>query len=156
CRPGEGDADVVAQADEEALEPFGEIPIVVDDEDAAVQRRARSWRWRGHDRRLDFATGDANHELAAATRPIAVGGDGAAVHLDDGADERQPDAEAALRSVERLIRLYEGFEDPLTHVGRDADARVPNAEDDVAVLARRLQRDLAARRRVLGGVGQQI
>src|SRR5262249_1734038 len=47
--------------------------------------------------------GQADHELAAAVGPFAVGLNGPPVHLDHLTHERQADAEPALRPVDRPI-----------------------------------------------------
>ena len=43
---------------------------------------------------------------------------------------REPEAEAALRAVERLALLHEQVEDARQHLRRDADAGVAHAQDD--------------------------
>ena len=70
----------------------------------------------------------ADDELAALVRPFAAGLDGAAVHLDQAADQRQADAQAALRAGDRAVGLGEQVEDPRQQVRFDADAVVANAQ----------------------------
>ena len=50
--------------------------------------------------------------------------DAAAVQLDDAAHQREADAEAAARAIERALALREEVEDPRQQLGRDADAGV--------------------------------
>src|SRR5205085_4068022 len=83
-------------------------------------------------------------ELAALAAPFAARLDGAVVHADQRANEAQADAEAALRSLERMVDLHEGVEDLRQHVARDADAVVLDADHHVGALALDAERDVAA------------
>ena len=98
----------------------------------------------------------ADDELAAHAVTVAPGLDGAAVHLDQALDQREADAQAALRPFERPIYLGKHLEDPRQHVGRDADAGIAHAHHGVASLALDGERDLAAALGVLGGVVEQV
>ena len=100
--------------------------------------------------------GQVHDELAALAEPRAARLDVAAVHPDEVAHDRQPDAEPAARPVERRVALREEVEDEGQEIGRDADPRVPDPDRDAVALALRRQPDGATPRRVLGGVAQQI
>jgi hypothetical protein len=78
--------------------------------------------------------GQAHHELAALARPLAVGGDAAAVHLHQPAHQGQANAQAALGAVQAALGLHEQVEDAGQHVRRDADARVPHPQHQLAPL----------------------
>ena len=56
-----------------------------------------------------------------ATAP-PVTRDPAAVQLDEAADDGEPDAEPALRTIETGLGLREEVEDARRHLGRDSDA----------------------------------
>jgi hypothetical protein len=88
------------------------IVVVVDDEQARrprPRRAARRRRWRGFRRRL----GDRQRHREA--RPVpdtgALDRDRAAVQLDQVLGDRQAEAEAAARPLQRLLALDEAFED---------------------------------------------
>src|SRR5580693_6392340 len=63
----------------------------------------------------------AHHELAPLAESAAVDLDAAAVHLDQAAHQREPDAEATFDARQRVVALDEGLEDVGEPVGRDAD-----------------------------------
>ena len=60
----------------------------------------------------------------APARPFAVAPDAAAMQLHQVLDQREPDAQAALRAVQRLVGLGEQVEDVRQEVRRDAGALV--------------------------------
>jgi len=67
-----------------------------------------------------------------ATAP-PVTRDPAAVQLDEAADDGEPDAEPALRTIETGLGLREVVEDTRQHLGRDSDAlSLPKSSADVA------------------------
>src|SRR5690349_4051828 len=74
-----------------------------------VAGAARDGAWKGHG------------ESRAVAKAFAAGLDGAAVGLNQVADNREPEAEAAVLPRRRLVRLPERLE----HVGKEAriDAR---------------------------------
>ena len=98
----------------------------------------------------------ANDELAALADAGAVRADPAAVHLDQRLRQRQADAQAALRAVERRLRPGRTSRRCGQLRGGDADAGVAHAHHRVAALALDRERDPAAARRVLGGVDEQV
>src|SRR5439155_16209639 len=55
--------------------------------------------------------GELDDELRAFARAFAVRGDASAVHLDDVADDREPEAQAAVCARARRFRLTESLED---------------------------------------------
>jgi hypothetical protein len=58
----------------------------------------------------------------------------AAMRFDEFADDREAEAQAAVRPGGRVVRLPEAIEDVRQQLGRDARARVADADlDDVAV-----------------------
>ena len=66
---------------------------------------------------------------------------GSAVHFDQPAHQREPDSEAALRAVERVVDLGEEVEDGRELFGGDADAVIAYAEDGLAVRRATLEID---------------
>ena len=75
--------------------------------------------------------GQPDGELAPLAGAFARGGDAPAVHLDELLDERQADPEPALGAGHRAVPLGEEVEDAGQELGRDADARVPDPDDDL-------------------------
>ena len=100
--------------------------------------------------------GQAERELAAPSRPFAVGRDGPAVHLDQRLDQAEADPQPALRPVRAVLGLDEHLEDVGEHLGHDPDARVPDPHDGLAALSPGLQADQPPRLGVLDGVVQQV
>ena len=101
-------------------------------------------------------SGSRTRNVAPWSSPALAASHGAAVHLDDVADDRQPEPEAAGLARRAGLRLAE----PLEHVGQEV-GRMPmpvSLTDDFDVRVDALQPDLdAARlRRELDGVGQQV
>ncbi len=78
------------------------------------------------------------------------------MQLDEGADERQADAEAAVAALERGFDLGEHVEDMPKHLTGDANTRVADLYDDVAALPFAAEPDSAAAFGVLGGVGEEV
>ena len=79
------------------------------------------------------------------------------MQLDEVADDRQPESEAAPRAVRGLTLLREHVEDVRQELAGDADAGVASPRSTISLaLATRLDGDVAARVGVLGGVGQQV
>ena len=64
---------------------------------------------------------------------------------DQALREREADAETAARLLQRPIELRERLEDVAQLLGRDADARVPDREDQLAPRRSGGQLDLAPR-----------
>ena len=83
-------------------------------------------------------------------------GDAAALHLDQPSHEREADAEAALRAVERALELRERLEHHRQRARGDAHAGVAHAEHGIATFVRQLDLDLAARVRVLRRIVDQV
>ena len=90
-------------------------------------------------------------ELAPLARPVAPDGGGAAVQLGEPADQRQPDALAALGLAARRGEV----EGPGEHRGGDALAVIPDAEDDGILLPRDGDPDASPRVGGPGGVAEQ-
>src|SRR4029453_386175 len=102
--------------------------------------------------------GQPDDELASVTDTGALHRDAAAVHLDQGLDERQPDAQPGQGPIERRVHLREHVEYALELIGGDADPRIPNADDDPCgfLLALNDQPDVTATLRELASVVQEI
>src|SRR5207237_807047 len=101
----------VAHQLEHFLQYRADVFVVLDDDDAP----GASARLRFDGRLVDvlgsLAGGEPHHELASLARAGAARLDGAAVQLDEAAHQRQADAEAPLRTIERLLGLDEEVED---------------------------------------------
>src|SRR2546421_113566 len=67
--------------------------------------------------------GQAPNELAAVPDALAVRGDPAAVDLHQPSDERQTDAQTGGGGTARAGPLRKDVEDPVQHLGGDADPR---------------------------------
>ena len=91
-----------------------------------------------------------------ALAELALGPDRPLVDEDDLPGQGQPDARALLGPGLRSVDLGETVEDPLEHVGRDADAGVLDRHGHGVVLVLDVDRDLAALGGELEGVGQQV
>ena len=140
----------------------GRIAVVVDDQD-----RRRRWNVRLKRPRRGagvtvpqarcFASGSRTVKVGALAQALACGLDAAAVQLDQALDQRQPDAESALRRLGRSAHLHEHVEDRLQHVRRQGPCpcRAPRPRRCRSRCARD-SLHLAARRRVLGRVVQQV
>src|SRR5207248_4042752 len=96
------------------------------------------------DRLLRTDKRQADDELAALARAVAVGADTAAVQFDQAPHQRQADAQAALRTRPRASDLDEGVEDARQHLFGDADPRVTNPDHDFVSLARGAEKDAPA------------
>ena len=166
-RPVIGHLDVLAEARGAGRRGCWRSTVVVDHEDAAA------WRLRGARRRRSgqrpmhrqpsarLGVGrdrQADGELAAPARAVAVGRHRPRVHLHQRADQGQADPQAALATDrERLVGLGEQVEDVGEQLRRDADAVVADADQRLRPLLRGLQP--RSRRRcvgVLGGVVQEV
>jgi hypothetical protein len=90
---------------------LGRILVVLDQQDAQSARRPIGVFAGGRDGCARAAAGrQANAELAAAAQALAPGTHLAAVHLDQGADQREADAQAAVRAIGRGRGLEEQVE----------------------------------------------
>ena len=90
----------------------GRVRVVVYDEDAARARpRAAVAAGAGGDRdAAGSGRRQPDDELAPPAGAVAAGLDGAAVHLDQPLDQRQADAQPALRPLQRRRHLREHLE----------------------------------------------
>ena len=86
----------------------------------------------------------------------ALGMDGAAVQLDDVADDGQADAQAAVMSGAGGVSLAETIEDIGEELRIDADAVVGDFDLDIAALAGEADLDLAAAVGEFDGVGEEV
>jgi len=113
--------DLLILKPEDPGEPFRCIDVVVDHEYAASNRplpRPAGW---GNRRRFGLiaSLGQSNDELAAPAETGAAGLDVPAVQLDQTLHERQPDSEAALRTI-ACFELPEEVEHTVEHPGGKA------------------------------------
>src|SRR5205814_1082510 len=92
------------------------------------------------------------------THPLAraLGLDGTAVELDEVADDREAEAQAAERPRARRVGLPEAFEEVGEELGRDAPARVANGQLEVGVHALQPDVDAPALGRELDRVGDEV
>src|SRR5437879_10529526 len=75
---------------------------------------------------------EADHELASASDPVTVGGHGAAVQMDQAADQRQAQTKAAVAARQAAVALDEAVEDVREQLGRDPDAAVADMDRNLA------------------------
>ncbi|MCY1213798.1 hypothetical protein D9M72_255950 [compost metagenome] len=78
------------------------------------------------------------------------------MQLDQALDQRQADAQPALRGLRRAADLHEHLEDRAQHVGCKAGAVVAHLDHRDALLRAQHDADRSAGRRVLGGVVEQV
>ena len=72
------------------------------------------------------------------------------------ADDRQPDAQAAVRAPAAAVELAEAVEHERLELRGDAAAGVANPDHDLLVFGCDVELDAAARRRELDRVRQQV
>ena len=149
--------DVVAHDLEHHLQADRRVLVVVDDQHpdrgAGTLWRRKRRMWLGGSR---GEQGEAHDELTALTEPRAPRLHAPPVELDQPANEREPDAEPALRAVVRVRALHEEVEDPRQQIGPDADAGVGDAEQDGVARSFGRDVDAATGLGVLDGVGEQV
>src|SRR6185369_11986379 len=102
--------------------------------------RGRGWERAPPRRLFPQAQREADDELAALARPVALRLDPAAVQLDEAAHQRQAEPEAALRTDARALHLGEGLEDLRQHLRGDADAGVAHPDRPLVALGAHGQR----------------
>src|SRR5439155_25732681 len=95
--------------------------------------------------------GQTHDKLAAAARSFAERSDRPAVQVHQAPNERQTDAQPALRAFEGLIHLREHVEHLWQHGGRNAEAGVFHRYHDLFTVPLRSQPDAAAVLGVPGG-----
>src|SRR4029077_5439119 len=125
------------------------IDVVVDHEYAASNRRLPRRAGWGNRRRFGLIAplGQSNDEPAAPAETGAAGLDVPAVQLDKTLDERQPDSEAALRTV-AWFELPEEVEHAVEHLGGKAEPVVGDRQYHLRVLDLHGELDAAAVRGV--------
>src|SRR2546428_551143 len=135
------------------------IYVVVDDAHAlrpavAIPRRLL----RSFHGNWNFRRGQCDDEFAAGARAVALGCDRTAMQLDEAADQRETDPEAALGAIERCVSLHEEIEYPRQRIGGNPIAIVANVDPDfvTAVVHHGAYRDVAALRGELDGIVHQI
>src|SRR3954468_9248936 len=149
---------IVARHPQEFGHPARRVHSVLDDEHPEPSNR----RYRGPSRRdgrgggRSSSGGEPDDELAPRAGPTARRRHGAAVQLGERPDERQPDAEPPFRTGEGAVLLGKEVEHPREQLGSDADPVVPHAKDDLVPLDSRDELDTSPRRRVFGGIAQEI
>ena len=100
--------------------------------------------------------GEPDDELAPLADAFAPGGDAPSVHLDELLHHREADPEAPLRASERAVPLGEEFEHLGQLRGRDADALVLDADDDLVSFDAGRKQDVPPVLAVLGRVVQEV
>ena len=89
-------------------------------------------------------------------RALAASLDDAAVHRNQAADHGEADPQTPVVTAPPGVDLGVGLEDPESISSRDSDPVVPDHQDQLAPLASRDQRDLAAALGVARGVPEQV
>ena len=78
------------------------------------------------------------------------------MQLGERPDEREPDPEPPFRAGEGAVPLGKKVKHPCEQLGRNAEPVVPHAEDDLIPLNSRDELDASPRRRVFGGIAEEI
>jgi hypothetical protein len=106
--PDKAQLHLVAVESQQLREHRRTVRVVVDQQDAArVVFRLRDL----HDSGVLFThQGQPDLECRASAFACTVDRDAAAVHVDELFDDRQANAEAALRAIERSLALHEELE----------------------------------------------
>jgi len=98
----------------------------------------------------------ADGEACAASRTVALRGDGAAVQLREVMDDRQSESEASEAAGRTVIRLAEAIEDMRQEPRVDADAVVAHPDLDRVARLHDRHAHFAARAAELHGVRQEV
>jgi len=101
------------------------------------------------------AGGKANDKLASLSEDALHLGR-ATVHFDKPFDQGQADAETALRPVQGALGLREEFEDSRKELGRNPEAGVADAKDDLIGIRFDRGHDTPGRIGVLGGIIKKV
>ena len=125
---------LVAVQSQHLRDALGGVDVVVDHQDRGGRDAASARRRGASSAAARRARGSRTTNSAAPAGALAEGLHRAAVHLDQPAHQRQADAQAALRAVERSLSLHEQVEDAPSRSARDADAVVAH-DDDRLVLS---------------------
>src|SRR5439155_4875166 len=149
---------------QDRLENLAGVRLVVDHEDAEASEPGclRGGRWRrgrvrGRARRPDRNLERQPHrEGGPLTLARALHAHAAPVQLDDLAEDREAEAQAAVRPPGRGVGLPEALEDAWEEGGRDALARVAHRELDVRVGGRELHLDAPVLGRELDRVREEV
>jgi hypothetical protein len=103
---------------------------------------------------------DGDRQRHDERRPLAFAGalrpDGAAVHLGEVLDDGEPQAQAVVPSRRAAVGLAEAVEDVGEELGLDAHAGVDDADLQMRIDPLEEHLHLAALRRELDGIGEQI
>src|SRR4051794_26561552 len=105
------------------------------------------WLMSGYGRRRQH-----DGEGGAGAGALAVGGDGAAVHVDDALDDGKPEAGRTFAASRLGREPLETAEQPAEVLGRQPGALVADPDHGVAGVVADQQRDPAADRAVFDGV----
>src|SRR4029453_10270077 len=114
----------------------------------ARRSRLRYWRF-GVDRQTDY-------ELAPSRRPLAAGLDAPAMQFNQALDQRQADAESALRPYQGRLCLRENVENTGEYLGDDADTAILDGDGHVATNPHSRQLDATALLGIFGGVVEKV
>ena len=153
-----GHAQLVALQGQRFGQQIDRIAVVIDQQHApALRRRLLALGPGPFGQRRLFAQRQAHHEAAALVAPGAVRLDLAAMQHHQVLDQRQAQAQPALRPVDALLlALVEHVEHVGQQLGGDARAVVGHLDHQRLPLAAPRQADVPAGRRVAHGVGQQV
>ncbi len=144
--------DVGAAALEDRADETARVGLVVDDEHPHALERGLGLERRvavdrcglavffGGDRRYRNADDEGRAKTCAAAGRV----DRAAVQLDEVADDRESEPEAAVLARAGRVLLAEAIEDVRQELGLDADPGIADDQQHVAAVAALGQRDAAA------------
>src|SRR5690349_16099309 len=105
---------------------------------------------------MDEALARQTHARRRADARFAFELEASAVELGKRLCQREPEAGAVVASAETAVDLAEGRHGARDVLGGDADAAVAHLDGNAALVALEAQRNLAARRRELDRVRQQV
>ena len=157
-----GELHPVTLRRQDGREGLRRIGLVLDEEDVAAlrPRGTPGWELVGGSGRcfagsLRRQRRELDQKARASARSSAVRRDLATVQLDHPARDRQPESQAAF-SRARRPHLLEAFEDSSDVLLFDPDPVVADLHDHRVAVVPGAQRDVAARRRELQGVLDQV
>src|SRR6185312_7885494 len=99
---------------------------------------------------------EMDHEFGSLAAAPAARLDTTAVQVDEPLGEGESDPESGIGPLVRSVELGEGLEDVIEHFRRNAHAIITNAHHRVLVCGAQRYLDLAAWRRVLHGIVEDV
>ena len=142
-------------------ENVARIGAVLDDQDAARTRRSGGGRFPDrHDCLSSTCDGHSHRELAAGSQTVTPGLHRAALHLDEPPHDRESEAQATVRTIERRRPLHEQFERMSENVIGHPLSVVAHADDGRSIFLRRAHGDRPTfpreLRRVVNEIGDRL